>query len=582
MMQQCGQARETTIDPTAKKRRNRDQQRRVADVIADELVRAGVRVVFGIPGGSIAPLFDALLDHPEIRVVVTRHESHAMFAAAGYAQTTGELGVVLVTSGPGVLNTLNGLASANIDGLPVLVLVGEAPRRSFGRGAVQEGSAYGLNIVHLAAQLTKLCAEVLDANMASTLLRRAIATTMSGRRGTALLTLPLDVASSPVSRPSVALDVQTTFRVPAAVLDNVARALAAPGKKLIFAGAGARHGQAPALLRELAERLQCPVMTTPKAKGVFPESHPLSLGIFGMGGNPSSREYLTAGVEVVLAVGTSLNEIATDGWSDGLRALRSLIHIDIDASQIGRVYPADIGVCAPATDVLRELVGRVPRAFVTEQHGVATDIDPAAIATGSEGKISAPRFLWELQQVLPKDTIYTLDSGSNLFYATHYLKVDRPDSFVALFGLASMGAGLGLAVGAQLAHPRRTVVAVCGDGGFHMAAAEIATAAAEKLPIIVAVLNDERFGMVEVGHLALFGRTPPFPTGPMDVAGLATASGATSIRIEQPGELLSHGLPARSMDRPLVIDVRIDRTVPIPANRRIDNIKKAVTAKAAN
>ncbi|OGQ82984.1 MAG: hypothetical protein A2289_03790 [Deltaproteobacteria bacterium RIFOXYA12_FULL_58_15] len=564
------------------KRRNRDTKSRTADVLVDVLVETGVEVVFGVPGGAIAPLYDALIDRPEIQVVITRHEGHAVFAAAGYAQTTGKLGVVLVTSGPGVLNTFNGLGSAYVDGLPVLLLAGEAARAGFGRGAIQEGSVYAVNIVGMASHVTKLAFEIPEANAASAMLRRAMSVATSGKRGPVLVSLPLNVLGTPIVRPTVGLEVPETCGIPQG-LDHVVKALQSSDTKTIFVGSGVRWGKGPQLLRQIAERLQCPVMTTPKAKGVFPESHPLSLGVFGMGGHDSARKHLAAGVDVLLVVGTSLNEVATDGWSEHLAARRSFVHVDIDATRIGRVYPTDIGVPAPAALVFGELLKHLPQAPVRKSGGITFDRNASAIHEGAP--ISAPRALWELQQVLPHDTIYTGDSGINLFFATHYLTIDHPDAFVCMLGLGSMGTSIGLAVGAQIGHPQRTVVSICGDGGFHMAAAELSTAAKSGLPIIVVVLNNGALGMVQLGNGAVYGRTPDYSTAPLCVGGLARASGADSLTIEHPGDILT-GVAAhrasKGVNKPLVLDVRFDPAVRIPTNRRFETIETHVSGKMVN
>lgn len=581
-------AERSTFDKisTPRKRRNRDTPRRVADVLADELARAGVEVVFGMPGGTIAPLYDALLDHPQIRVVITRHENHAVFAAAGYAQTTGKLGVVIVTGGPGILNTINGLASAQTDGLPILVLAGEVGRKRFGHGALQEGSHYASDVVGIISRVSKTACELIDANGAAANLRRAIESATSGRRGVSFISLPVDLLGSQIIRPTLELSTANTPAMPPGALAGVSRALSGPGRKLILAGSGSRWGQTPDLLRQLAERLGCPVMTTPKAKGVFPESHPLSLGVFGISGHASAREYLASGVDVLLVVGSGLGEVASDGWSDNVKARRTFIQIDVDAAQLGRNFPVDVGICAPAETTLRQLLADLPVCAVADQHerfGVRLDAEPCELATGTEGRVSAPRALWELQQILPPDAIYTMDSGSNLFFATHYLQIDRPDSFVVLFGLASMGTSLALALGAQLGHPQRRVVAVCGDGGFHMAASELATAAALELPIIIVVLNDERLGLVEVGNVALYGRTPMYSTSPLVIAELAAANGADCVVVRQPNDILNAtGQITAPRTQPLVLDVHIDRSIPTPAGKRIAMLRAQIKPAQLN
>jgi len=281
---------------------------RGADLLVDMLEDAGVEIVFGLPGGAISPIHDALLDSP-IRTITTRHESGAMFAAAGYAHATRKLAVVAVTSGPGMLNAMTGLASAWCDGLPVLLLVGEVPRQDNGKGVLQDGSAHGLNLVEMARHVTKLSAEVPRASALPHMVRRAIATATSGKMGPVMLTLPIDVTMTMVMAPRISGAVTIAETMEPEELDEIVDLLCTASRPLILAGSGVRGGQAPERLRRVAELLRCPVATTPKGKGVFPESHPLSLGVLGMGGHRSTAEYLESGVDVVLAIGSSLGAI---------------------------------------------------------------------------------------------------------------------------------------------------------------------------------------------------------------------------------------------------------------------------------
>lgn len=550
---------------------------RVADVIVDELVQAGVDTLFVLPGGTISPVLDACLDRPQIRTVGTRHESGAMFAAAGYARATGGLGVVCVTSGPGVLNTLTGLANAHCEGIPLLVLAGEVPRTKQGQMALQDGSAHHLDVLTMVKPVVKLALEVTRPDAAPAIIRRAIRTAMSGKRGPVVLTVPMDVArcATPIQRfySEVKIDYAIEGGLMGEALDEAATALASAVRPAILAGSGVRHGLGPERLQHLAERLQIPVLTTPKAKGLFPESHPLSLGVFGHGGHCSAGDYLERGIDVLLAVGTSMSDTGTDGQSALLRPTETLIHVDVDALQLGRHYPVSLGIVGEADDVLRALARRVPRVSDTRRFGVIRHGDPMVEATGPSGMITPQRALWELQRVLPPDTIYTCDIGEHLLFATHYLHIDPPGGFMAMNGLASMGSGLGAAIGVQLGCPGRSVAAICGDGVFAMHGAEVATASAEGLPIVFVVLDDGRFGMVENGHEALYGRTPDFATRPVNVRALADALGARTTSIRKPGDILNANLT--STRRPTVLDIQIDASVRMPKNGRFEELQRA-------
>jgi acetolactate synthase-1/2/3 large subunit len=313
-------------------------------------------------------------------------------------------------------------------------------------------------------------------------------------------------------------------------------------------------------------------MTTPKGKGIFPESHPLSLGVFGHGGHPSSAEYLEGGVDVLLAVGTGLSDPATDGWSPLLNPSEHFIQIDTDALQMGRNYPVSVGLVGRADSVLEQIRAHLTTApRLASSYGVRRYTDPA---TETSPRITPARAIWELQQILPEDTVYTCDIGEHLLFSTHYLKIDQPDGFVVMTGLASMGTGIAGALGIKLAQRERPVAAIVGDGCFAMSVGDLATAAREKVPMVIAVLNDGRYGMVELGNLSIYGRTPPYPTCEIDVKAFAQSVGAEAVVIEKPGDIL--GLSLEGRVGPLVLDVRVDPEARMPnKNKRFEELALA-------
>jgi acetolactate synthase-1/2/3 large subunit len=553
---------------------------RGADLVVQMLADAGVEVVFGLPGGAISPVVDALLDS-SIRVVTTRHESGAMFAAAGYAQATGKLGVVAVTSGPGCLNAMTGLASAWCDGLPLLLLVGEVPRQSHGKGVLQDGSAHGLQLVEMARHVTKLSAEVPRPSALPHLLRRAIGTALSGRRGPVMLTLPLDVGMAQVCPPRVGGSITMGEVLPPSTVDELVDLLATAERPVIVAGSGCRGGGAPARLQLVAERFGCPVVTTPKGKGVFPENHPLALGVLGLGGHPSARRYVESGVDVVVAIGTSLGDMATDGFMAGLQGSRAMVHVDIDVKQIGRSYSPTHAIVASASELLGALAKRFGDRPVPERSLGVTGVDRVVLRSATTPGVIAPQdAIRELSAILPHDTIFTVDSGEHTVMSIQYLEAVLPDQFLVMTGLGSMGQSIGAAIGAQLAHPGRSVAAIVGDGCFAMNAFEVATAVAERLPIRVFVFNDCRLGMVENGHQNVYGRSPSFPTNPLDICSIARGLGAATLRIDGRGQLAAAEQALRGIPGPVVFDVRIDPSVVMPKKDRIGNMT-ASKAEAA-
>jgi acetolactate synthase-1/2/3 large subunit len=558
---------------TSGARTHTDVHPRAADHIINHLVlRERVDIFFGLPGGAISPLHDALYRRNDVRHITTQHEADAVFAAAGYARATGKVGVALVTSGPGVLNALNALASAHLEGLPVLLLAGEAPRARFGRGAMQEGSSYGLDIVHMARSITKISTELTDSDTALPQLLAALATMKRGRMGAGLITCPVDVSARRVKVAMVGMPSEEPPLLNETALDRAAELLGAAQRPLIYAGNGVRAGDGPAALRAFAERLQAPVITTPHGKGVFPESHPLALGLFGWGEHKSATAYLNAGVDVLFVVGSSLSELSTSGWSPLLRPTTAFIQVDVDASRLSRVYPVDVGIVGHAAPALRSLANRLaPRP--AQKFGVERNSNPAVFKIGPERRITPQRTLWELQRTLPKDTWFTCDIGEHALCALHQLQIDDPHAFNIQLSLCSMGSGLGVAVGLAAAFRDHPVGVVTGDGCFAMQLGTVAVAASEKLPLVFTVFNDQRLGMCEIGHELIYGEKPDYQTAPIDVVRTAEGLGAQAIRIEAPGQILALNFAKLLKSGPVVLDVVIDRKVRMPRHSRNDLLK---------
>jgi acetolactate synthase-1/2/3 large subunit len=288
--------------------------------------------------------------------------------------------------------------------------------------------------------------------------------------------------------------------------------------------------------------------------------------VLGLGGHRSARRYLDSGVDVVLAIGSSLGDVSTDGFAPALQASRALIHVDIDARQFGKSYSPTHAVVASAHELLGGLADRRQDERPIKR-SLPSGIERHSIPSSTKSDRIAPQdAIDELQHMLPSDTIYTIDSGEHFLYAVQYLETTHPDAFVVMTGLGSMGQSIGAAIGAQLAHPDRSVAAICGDGCFAMNAFEIATAVQEQLPIRVFVFNDERLGMVENGHQNVYGRRPRYSTGPLDICSIARGLGATTMRIDGRNQLDPRMFTAPG---PVVIDVRIDPDVMMPKVDRV-------------
>ena len=552
---------------------------RVADVIVQTLESLGVRTYYGIPGGSISSIYDALIDMPHARSIVGRHECGSAFMAAGHSRLTGELPALLVTSGPGIINALTGISSAFCDGVPMLVIGGEVPRKNFGKGAVQEGSRYTLDVLGMVRSVTKYCAEITNPRGAASIVRKAVATALSGRKGPVFLSLPLDVACEEIAAPEMNNGVRSTFAIDDALLEKAAALLSGSRRPVFYVGNGARDVRSAHLLQTLAHTLSCPVITTPKGKGVFPESDPLALGIFGIGGHPSAIRYLEGGVDVMLAVGAGFGDTGTNGWSPLLTPRSHMIQVDIDGAQIGKNYFADIGIVGPADLILEKLVTKVRRraAIDIQTPTGLTRVEPEKM-DDDQGALKPQRLMKALKETFPEDTVFTVDIGEHQMFALHYLTADRHDSFMLHSGLGAMGSGVCSAVGAKLARPERPVVAITGDCCFQMFEGELATAVQYQVGVVFAVLNDARPNMVVHGLKAVYGRGMPLSLPQVDLVKLAEAVGARGYRIEKAADL--RAIPAEVLageHGPVMLDIRIDAEQKLMGSSRAAHLKQFTT-----
>lgn len=554
------------------RREQRATKQRVADLVVQTLHELGVNTYYGIPGGAISSMYDALIDAPHAQVLNTRHETGAVFMAMGHSRTTGVLPCVLMTSGPGITNAITGLAAAQADGIPLIAIGGEVPRKNFGRGALQEGSRYQLDVLGMVRSVTKFCAEITNPRAAQSMIRRAVATALSGRQGPVFLSLPLDVANelvTPTRHSSVA---STSFELDEETIGAAADALHRSRNGLILMGSGARHPEAVRLMGVIASTLQIPVATTPKAKGLFPESDPLSLGVYGMGGHPSAADYVERGIDTLLAVGCGLGETGTNSWSPLLQATDAFIQVDIDAAQIGKNYQIDYGIVGPSHLVLRELAARLQRRTRGPQVSGVRYHEPEA-AELDKTPMHPARIIRLLQEKMPADTLWTSDIGEHSIFALHYLRVEIAGSFMINMGLGSMGSGIGSAIGAKVANPTRPAVSLCGDFGFQMNGMEISTCVQSRIGTVFAIFNDARMRMVEGGMEKIFGRHPTLDAPRVDFAALARSVGGHGYTIRNEDDLAQVPLQHLTGDLPCVLDFQVDPDATFPVNGRVAQIK---------
>jgi len=383
--------------------------------------------------------------------------------------------------------------------------------------------------------------------------------------------MPKDILSEEVEAD---IPTPSAYRPPSEYFDR--RLVIEAAQELVHAkwpamlvGTGAVTSNACEEIRELAEMLNIPVATTPKAKGAFPEDHALALGVLGFSGSPRAEKYIKSGkTDVLLVVGASLNQITTLSWDPKLAPSKCLIHINIDPTEIGKSYRADIPLIGDARTIINEISFRVLR-FLTEKLPERNEriaeiqktnmcVDPEKLESDSV-PVKPQRMVKELQDTLPENAILFVDTGNSICWAIHYMKFRKPDTFIAPLGLLTMGYGTAAAIGGKLAAPNRPVVSLLGDGCFLMNGMEVATAVNYDIPVVWIVQNNAKLGLVhELQKFSLGNKTVATTYKRVDVARVAEGLGANTYRIGKPNELRTILPEAIESNKPTVIDVTID------------------------
>jgi len=516
----------------------RKEQVRVADGILRALVDRGIDKVFGIPGGAISPLYDALID-ADIDVVVCQHEGMAMYMAYGYSRGTGRPSVVMVTSGPGTLNTVTGAAAAKLDEVPILILAGDVKTGMAGLGTLQDGGPGGVDVAHVMRTLTKRVEVVARPGRTVASLHQALDTCVTRPQGPAFLCVPMDLANAPSTPPEVFSEVPRLPVAREAVCNQIAHALASAMRPAILVGIGARMAGVGHEVYRIAERTRCPIITDIEAKGLFPESHALSMGMVGVGSTGVAESYLAGGIDFLLTIGARLDDTTTSGFSPLLRPEGAVVQLDHNPERLNRALDYDMGVLCDLSRTMRavERIAHAPSPLLVlardEAIREARKRAPARLAPELGDAPHHPgAVVRALQQTMPTDTVYTTDIGNHLVFSAQYLVLDRPDCYHISNGLGGMGSGIGTAMGLALHYgSKRPVVGICGDGSLRMVGNDLATCAAHGIPVVLAVFNDGQLGMVEHGNSRVFGRSAFCASPPVDVVAYARSLGAQAMRI---------------------------------------------------
>lgn len=549
--------------------------------LVEALVARGVDTFFGIPGGPVCAVFEAIRLTPGARLIESRHETHAGFAAALFHRASGRTPALVLTAGPGVTNAVTGIASASLERVPMLVIAGDVAWATSGGRLAQDSGPEGISIESMLQPVTRIQVRSAHARGAVSQALAALEVAQNPLHpGPALFVLPLDHGTRPCAPSWVGSALRsTTVKPPRDSVIRTVQWLAQAERPLIVLGAGCRGHED--VLRRLVDRLNVPFVTTPRAKGVVSESHPCSLRNGGMAASMWARRYTAEPVDMCLALGTDLDD-SSMGPTPYLGERGKLVHVDLDARVFARNLPtalavsADLGAFAGA---LLEETAAHPMHNVSAESALRmarerSPFDLPDAASDDGAPIRTHRLLCDLEAAVPANSRFVTDIGEHMLFALHYLTADTPDRFYVQLNLGSMGSGIAGAIGLALADPNRPVVCLAGDGGMQMAGMEALVALRERLPVLFVVCNDGRYNMVHHGMRQIFGEAAQYDMPHIDFAVWASSFGMPATVVSRPGqidhkfvqELLADGGPA-------LIDVRIDASARIRGGGRVEALQ---------
>jgi len=529
-----------------------------AQILCESLVKEGVEVIFGLPGGAVIPLYDTLPQYPQLRHILVRHEQGAAHAADGYARATGKVGVCFATSGPGATNLVTGIANACLDSIPVIAVTGQVATPFIGKDAFQEVDISGITL-----PITKHNYLVLEVGSLAKVVKEAFHLARTGRPGPVLIDIPRDVFID-----------QTEFHYPAEVqlpgykptleghpaqIKKAAKLINEAQRPLIIAGRGVLVSGAYTELKQLAETAQIPVITTLLGIGCFPESHVLSYGWLGMHGMAYANMAVEA-ADAIIAIGMRFDDRATAKVS-AFAPHASIIHIDIDPAEIGKNVHADVPIVGDVKIVLQALNKLVTSA---EHIDWVRQIDnwrnehPSIVIRDSD-RLLPQYVIRQLYEVTRGEAIIVTGVGQNQMWAAQYYWYDKPNSLISSGGLGAMGFELPAAMGAKIGRPDSTVWCIAGDGGFQMTIQELATIVQEQAAVKIAIINNGYLGMVrqwqELFYKRQYVATPL--SGP-DFVKVAEAYGLPALRVKHKQEVVPAIEQAMNEEGPFLIDFMVE------------------------
>src|ERR671913_387869 len=534
-----------------------------AKALIASLEKENVDIVFGLPGGANLPIYDELVD-ANFRHILVRHEQAAGHMADGYARIKRKSGVCLATSGPGATNLITGIATAHADSIPMIAITGQVPLAMIGKDAFQE-----TDIIGISNPCTKYAFQPRKAVEIPEIIKKAFYITESGRPGPVLVDIPKDVQQekAEIEFPDLikVRGYKPAFDPDLSQIEKAITLIMKAEKPIIMAGGGVILSGAFHELQALAEILMCPVVTTFKGKGAFPENHPLAMGPIGMHGHAEANKIIVE-ADCIVAVGARFSDRSVGKFDEFGKGM-SIIHMDIDPAEIGKNKSVDIALVGDVKSSLRTLVKMLSKKMIKK------DSDNTWLKRRKEliqyyaetlkdypREITARKSLKKLRELLPANAIVTTEVGQCQMWASLHFDVITPGTFFSSTGLGTMGFGFPASIGAKAARPNVPVVDIAGDGSFNMTENSLAVSVLDKLPVIVFLMNNYMLGMVAQWQRTFYNRrySGVHQHNCPDYVKIADAYGAQGIRAESMHELDKAIKAALKSDVATVIDISID------------------------
>ena len=540
-----------------------------ATSLVKSLEAAGVDVMFGLPGGAILPAYDPIFDST-IRHILVRHEQGAGHAATGYAQVTGKAGVCIATSGPGATNLVTPLMDAAMDSVPVVAITGQVPSAAIGTDAFQEADIRGITM-----PFTKHNYLVTDPDQIPAVIAEAFHIATTGRPGPVLVDVAKDAMQKMTKfqwpteialagyKPKVVPDAQS--------IRDAAALIAQSAKPVFYIGGGVIKADAHRELRQLVEILGAPVVTTLMARGAFPDSHPLHMGMPGMHGTVAAVTALQK-ADLLITLGARFDDRVT-GKLSTFAVNAKIIHADIDPAEIGKNRHADVAVVGDVRETIKALIPALQAELAKNRTDLSTWLRqmnslkstyPLGYDLPEDGSLSPQHVIQRIGQISGSDTVFTAGVGQHQMWASQFISYEHPRTWLNSGGAGTMGYAVPAAMGAKVGAPQSTVWAIDGDGCFQMTNQELVTCALNNIPIKVAIINNESLGMVRQWQTLFYEgrysntsldskRVPNFPM-------LAESMGCVGLACERPEDLDKTIEKAMSInDQPVVVDFRVHR-----------------------